>query len=57
MEGSSSVIANTYSDAVREEGVVDSDGLPLGVSPTATGVEEGVGVLVGEARLVGVSDG
>jgi hypothetical protein len=37
--------------------VVDSDGLPLGVSPTATGVEEGVGVLVGEARLVGVSDG
>jgi RecG-like helicase len=32
--------------------VADSDGLPLGVSPTATGVEEGVGVLVGEARVV-----
>ena len=43
--------------AARGEGVGESDGLPLGVAPKGMGVPEGLGVLVGETRVEGVSDG
>jgi len=39
------------------EGVEDSEGLPLGVSPEGTGVFDGVRVPVGEAGLEGDSEG
>ena len=57
LEGSSTLTVTTYRGVTRDEGVGDSEGLPLGVAPLGMGVAEGVGVLVGEAGREGESEG
>ena len=47
----------TSRGAVQGEGVTDNEQLPLSVVPLGAGVSEALGVFVGDARLVGVSEG